>query len=364
MPLTDYNKTGYPIYDIDLDAPSEERWAELCRAESDNIQALMQEVLDFYQCQYDLAAFQNKYLPKPLQKIFGSGKLVENIASWSGSLVGAIARLYGQEYAREIKGIARATSLPAGLLILANMIYDLSQTAEARGIGCSSFSFNLRGAPVLARNMDWTVPETTGKYTRLVRFHEGKSHYESVGILGCVGVLSAMAPGKWAMTLNQAPTGKIRPAVTQWPGMHRIRAVCDTFGSYRTVVSQLQAYQTHAPFLMHVVGTKPEEHCGISGLVSSYQKRTKGREKALIQTNHYTEENLAEHNPVEEEDADYYYDTYERYDFLAEQLVKPPASLKGAMHLLNQDPVYNSRTQHSMLFCPKTGSSRVSLRLT
>ena len=170
-----------------------------------------------------------------------------------------------------------------------------------------------------------------------------------------------MAPSKWAMTLNQAPVGNIRLALTQWPVMHRIRAVCDAFGSYRTVVSKLQSYQTHSPFFMHIVGTKPKEHCVISGLVKEYKKRNLGAEKVLIQTNHYVDQDLAAHNPSNEEGG-WYYDTYDRYDFLAERLAKTPNSLSGASKLLRLNPVYNSDTQHSMVFCPKTGSSQIALR--
>lgn len=360
MLLTDCKETDYPTYDIDLNAPPEERWNELCREESANMEALLDDVFTYYRDVLDDT--KKALLPKLLQPLLKDGKLSSHLI---GLLIANIAKLFGQEYVKELQGIANATGIPIGHLILANMMYDLQYRTGVFGLGCSSFSFNLRGTPVLARNMDWAIPETVGKHTRLVRFHRGNSHYESVSVLGSVGVLSAMCPGKWAMTLNMAPPMGVT-AQFQTPVMHRIRAVCDELGSYRESVAELQAYQTHSPFFMHVVGTQPKEHCVITGQVTDFSVRTFGKQSSLIQTNHYLDEDLKEHNPSgeswEEDGGEYYDDTFDRYNSLEDELRKKPASLKASMEILSRGVVCRPDTQHSMLFCPKTGSSKLSLR--
>ena len=76
-----------------------------------------------------------------------------------------------------------------------------------------------------------------------MRFHRGKRHYTSVGIIGMVGVLSAMYDNHWAATLNQAPICKLGVRYFQWPALQRLRAVCDEFGAAPSMQASLLVQQ-------------------------------------------------------------------------------------------------------------------------
>lgn len=99
------------------------------------------------------------------------------------------------------------------------------------------------------------MPETTGKYSRMIRFHRGNQHYLSLSVLGAVGILSAQRPGHWALALNQAPPDKTKISPTQWPAMCRVRAVCDQMGTFDELRTSMQSYQTMTPFFVHLIGT-------------------------------------------------------------------------------------------------------------
>ena len=43
-------------------------------------------------------------------------------------------------------------------------------------------------------------PRSTGRHTRLIRFHALGEHYTNVSVLGCVEVVSAFCSGRWAVT--------------------------------------------------------------------------------------------------------------------------------------------------------------------
>ena len=67
--------------------------------------------------------------------------------------------------------------------IRANLMYDACQMGGIMAaVGCSSYSCTIDGMPTLVRNMDWVWPRSTGKYTRLVRFHRGQESYTSASV--------------------------------------------------------------------------------------------------------------------------------------------------------------------------------------
>jgi len=361
MPLVEYSATKLPVYDIDLAAPPKERWKDVCEAEGENIAALLSDVVD--ECLEQVSRLPVYLQPFVTATAWGSATL----AGW---LTDRIAAIFGEDYVAEIRGIARYAELPLGHIVLGNLIYDICQISGIPGVGCSSYSVTLDGKPTLARNMDWVFPASTGRHSRLIRFHQGPKHYESVSVLGCVGVVSACCPGEWAVTLNQAPSDGLGTNWFQWPTLQRLRKVCDGFGTYRSLVRRAQEYETMSPFFAHVVGVEPDEQTVVAGLGSEFRRtkvRRMGEKTApLVQTNHYLDDDLDDHNPSrdpwEEDGTTYYFDTYPRHASLTRRLAAPPRDLEQVVRKLRGSPVTTDDTQHQMVFQPSSGFSRVWIR--
>ena len=356
MKLKTYEETGLPTYDIDLEAPPDTRWKHIAQKESKNIGRLLDDVVNL--CVDRASSFP--LVVRPLVIAAGKG-----LAGLGGRVIDNLAASYGQDYVTEIRSIAKHADQPLSHVMLGNLTYDLCQMAGIHGLGCSSYSCNIDGAPTLVRNMDWVWPRSTGRHSRLIKFHRGKESYTSVGVLGCVGVVSAFCPGKWAVTINQAPMEGATSSYFQWPVLQRLRNVCDQMGTYRDVVAGLQEYETMTSFFAHVVGTKPTEHTVVTGLGDKYRRRSL-KEDFLIQTNHYIgHKDLEKHNGPEkwEEDGEWWYcDSRMRAKALTKRLETCPTLLTEARKRIYTSAVTTTDTMQQMVFQPANGYSRVWVR--
>jgi hypothetical protein len=355
------NKLNDPeIFDVDLNDVPSRRWRSAAEQIGESVCSITQDVVDF--CDEYLEC-----LPRwlsPIAKLATHGA-----ASLTGRVVGTVASLYRQEYSTEIKSIAKIAGVSYPQLLLGNVMYDLSQWYDYRFGGeasfpaaCSSFSCNLPGGiPVLARNMDWAIPESLGSHTVVIRFHRGRRSYLSVGVAGMVGVLSAMYPNHWAVTLNQAPVAQLGVRLAQTPALQRLRHACDQFGGYRKLVQHIQEYQSMSPFFAHVVGRKADQHCVINGCGDGYWVREKDGD-CLIQTNHFVDEEWDHLNGPDEWEEDgvvWTWDSKPRYRSLKRRLRRLPETVTEAMTKLKRSPVTNENTMQQMAFCPGLGEWRL-----
>lgn len=351
MPLVDYTRTKRPVFDIDLDADPYDRWQEVGRRNKAKLGRFLREIE---------TSLAEGWLGQPsdgMRWLLGAGGRVV------GKLAAAIARTFGEDYQAEIRGLAHASGLPEGKLFLANLTYDLTVGHEGFHGACSSFSTVVGRAPILVRNMDWDFPECTGRYTVMTRFHKGSDSYINIGPLGCVGVLSAMRPGAWAVTLNQAPANG-RPQLTQWPAMHRLRKACDMSLTFPALVRRIGEYQTMTAFFAHAVGTKPTQQVVVESYADSFHRRRVTPGKPLIQTNHYVSSFGRHLNPSEEADENgEYWDTYPRYKALTKRLrAERPKSLAAGLKAICRSPVTHSSTMNQMALCPATSEAIVRVR--
>ena len=358
MKLLEYAEARLPTYDVDLEAPPEVRWKHLAPKEAKNIGRLLGDCVEL--CVKRADSYPASI--RPLVITAGKG-----VASLGGRLVDMIAARFGEEYVAEIRSIAKHADQPLSHMVLGNLMYDGCQMGGISGVvGCSSYSCNIDGMPTLARNMDWVWPRSTGRHTRLVTFHRGRESYTSVSVLGCVGVASAFCPGKWAVTMNQAPMVGATASYYQWPVLQRIRSVCDQLGSFKQVVAGLQEYETMTSFFAHVVGTKPAEHTLITGLGDTFRRRPL-KADVLVQTNHYIgHKDLEEHNGpakwTDEEGQMWICDSQYRAKSLAKKLEKFPVTLAEARKRIRTSAVTTADTMQQMVFQPASGYSKVWLR--
>jgi hypothetical protein len=96
-------------------------------------------------------------------------------------------------YVDEVRAIASTLGFP-GIWFL-NGSYQWSCTALAR---------DEDGAPWLARTLDWPFPGL-GRFVELVRMQGPAGEFINVTWPGYVGVLTALAPGRFAAAINQGP---------------------------------------------------------------------------------------------------------------------------------------------------------------
>jgi hypothetical protein len=344
MPLIDYTRTNRPVFDIDLDADPYDRWQEVGRRNKAKLGRFLRDI------ERMLADHADTWY---LRALLTAGPVL------GGPLAALIARLFGEDYEAEIRGLAHASGLPASKLFLANLTYDLTVGREGIFGACSSFSVVAERVPVLVRNMDWAAPESTGRYTVMTRFHKGSSNYLNIAPLGCVGVLSAMRTGAWAITLNQAPpTGWPQPL--QWPAMHRLRKACDSSLAFGTLVRRATEYQTMTPFFAHVVGTKPHEQVVIEGTADTFRRRKAKPGKPLIQTNHFVLPAHRHHNGDDYQGEDC--EICDRYAALHDRLKKKPQDFADAFSRIRGRPVTHAETMNQMALRPADGKAVVRVR--
>jgi len=102
-------------------------------------------------------------------------------------------RRAGSDYAHEIEAVARALRRPGIWLLHGAYLFGCTALADEAGDG-----------PRLRRTLDWPFPGL-GRLVEVVRQRGTAGEFLNVTWPGFVGVLSAMAPGRFAASINQAP---------------------------------------------------------------------------------------------------------------------------------------------------------------
>jgi hypothetical protein len=182
-------------------------------------------------------------------------------------------------YVGDIEAIAAALGFP-GIWLL-NGSYQWGCTALAREEG---------GAPWLCRTLDWPFPGL-GRHAEVARLRGPAGDYVSVTWPGYVGVLTAMAPGRFAGSINQAPLWRrtVHPrlrlydiaanGMNTWRNIRHIppdqllRAVfeeCETFADARR---RLETTPIARPVIYTLAGVRPGEHCVIERTEESFATR-------------------------------------------------------------------------------------------
>jgi len=179
-------------------------------------------------------------------------------------------------YVAEIAAVAAALGLP-GIWFLNNS-YQWCCTALAREDG---------GAPWLVRTLDWPC-DGLGRRVEVARMAGPAGEFFNVTWPGFVGVLTAMAPGRFAAAINQAPLRRrtrhpwLRPvdlaanAVRTWvnvrhmPPDHLLRLAFETCTSYAEARRLLERVPVARPVIFTLAGCAPGERCVIERTEEGY----------------------------------------------------------------------------------------------
>ena len=134
------------------------------------------------------------------------------------------------------------------------------------------------GRPRIRRTLDWPFPGL-GRHVHVARQAGPAGDYWNVTWPGAVGVLTALAPGRFAAALNQAPLRRrtrpdwLRPldygrnAWTTWrevrhmPASHLLRHVFETATDVETARRMLAEVPVARPVLFTLAGTAADRIC-------------------------------------------------------------------------------------------------------
>ena len=181
-------------------------------------------------------------------------------------------------YVAEIAAIVAALDAP-GIWFL-NGSYEWGCTALARDEG---------GVPWLARTLDWPFAGL-GRHVEIARMQGAAGTFAAVTWPGFAGVLNAMAPGRFAASINQAPlwrrtrhpwlraydiamnalaTGRVR----FMPPDHLLRQVFETCGSFSEARAMLETVPVARPVNFTLAGCRAGESCVIERTEQGFASR-------------------------------------------------------------------------------------------
>jgi len=143
--------------------------------------------------------------------------------------------------------------------------------------GCTT-RIDAAPAPRLWRTLDWPFPGL-GRHVEVALQDGGAGVYANVTWPGAVGVLTAVAPGRFAAAINQAPMfrrtrGKALVVYDMalnavgtyrdngcWPAPHLLRHVFDTCATYEEAVEVLATAPLARPTIYSIAGASPSQAC-------------------------------------------------------------------------------------------------------
>lgn len=156
--------------------------------------------------------------------------------------------------------------------------------------GCTSLAREEGGVPWLARTLDWPFAGL-GRYAEVAHMLGDSGDYFSITWPGYVGVLTAMAPGRFSACINQAPMWRrtrhpwlrvydhVANAVHTWTKIRHIPPdqllrqtfeVCDT---YRAARRMLEMTPVARPVIYTLIGCESDERCVIERCEDSFVTR-------------------------------------------------------------------------------------------
>jgi hypothetical protein len=183
-------------------------------------------------------------------------------------------------YVADIEAIAAALKFP-GIWLL-NGSYEW---------GCTALAREEAGAPWLARTLDWPF-HGLGRHAEVARMRGPAGDYFSVTWPGYVGVLTGMAPSRFAVSINQAPLSRrtrhpwlrlydiAANALHTWrrvrhiPPDQLLRAVFEACTSFTEARRRLETTPIARPVIYTLAGTRADECCVIERTEEGFTTRT------------------------------------------------------------------------------------------
>ncbi|KAH9496026.1 Acid ceramidase, partial [Bulinus truncatus] len=253
-------KTKVGTYVINLDLPPEKRWAELGAAKGPGIKYLIDGLKEF---------------------VIDWGKagqaLIDFVDSKGGNLDGTLP----YPFAGEIKGLADATGINLGEMVLYNLFYEFFTV-------CTSIvAEDPQGTLYHARNLDfglflgWDLQNKTWAITERLRplivnldwQSGGKTLFKSVNFAGYIGILTAVKPQLFTLSMDERfnPDGGFIGVIKWLLGDHNetwmsflTRDVMENATSYAQARAKLEKTIMLAPAYFILGGNSSGQGCVIT----------------------------------------------------------------------------------------------------
>lgn len=187
------------------------------------------------------------------------------LARLADPIVRTWMRRAGTAYAAEIESVARTLKKPGIWLLHGAYLF-----------GCTALGDEGEKGPRLRRTLDWPFPGL-GRLVEVRRQRGSAGEFLNVTWPGFVGVLTAVAPARFAASINQAPMRRRwHSPMLLWldyalnalaglrgsgrlPPEHLLRHVFETCTSFDDARHRLETEPVARPVLFLLVGTKPGE---------------------------------------------------------------------------------------------------------
>ncbi|KAM9330517.1 N-acylethanolamine-hydrolyzing acid amidase-like [Gastrophryne carolinensis] len=256
-----------PRYNISLDLPPEKRW-----------EAILQD---------KNATELHEYMDTMFRMIDGK---------WTKSYLSLMADFYldfiaPDQYAGEMRGIAKALGLKKSEVVLVNLLYELV-------MACTSIiAEDNEGYIHHGRNMDMMYPNVLRKITLDVNFiRNGQIVYTGSTFVGFVGLYTGQRPHKFSISANAREHNQhlwknvVYLLLSSSPISWLIRNTLDSAPDYESAVAQLSNTHISSEIYLTIAGTRPGEGVAITrdrdGLADILHLNVSDGRWFLIQTNY------------------------------------------------------------------------------
>lgn len=271
-----------------------------------------------------------------------------NSAGRAAAIGRSVRSVLPADYWNEVQSVATRVSVPADVMLLCNAYYDMVSAL----IGCTAFAVDTPAGPLHARNLDWWTQNRLLNETSTACHFTGApaGEFISFGWPGYLGVLSGMAPGRFAITLNavlsEEPTQRALPVAFQ------IRKTFEEAATFAGAVERLSQAVIPGNCLLLVSGTGPGEMLVIERTPTRNAIRLceAGR---IIVTNEYRKldtETVFASSELQSSSCS-------RYGRVVNLLHRPPKGLQDCIDHLRDPAVQMSITVQQMAFHAATGAS-------
>lgn len=314
-----------PTFTIDLDKAPRDRWTELItHFKSDCLAAINH--LD--------AEVNSTFLGKTLSMVATSAA---SVYLMTGNVL----------YKDEIESIAGILGIPAQQVLLAQLSYEMHSC-------CSSIVVNCDGTNMFYRTMDWPLDYLKKLTCKLDFKRNGRVIFTSISWAGFIGILTAMVPSKYAISVNFRTSdgnllGNAKRCLTMsWPTGYLVRELLEMELSYDDLIYQLQACHLISPCYFTVCNATGVSNVIIRDFDKCVQTLSSAEAGYLIQTNK-DPGNLSSCNILR---------SYER-EALARKIIAEKGgqwqSIDDVVKAFTVDPILNEETVYICGMVPSQG---------
>lgn len=237
--MTSSSKSDVRRFQINLDLPPSERWAEVIKT----FKPVWPEVVAAMWAEFsgEEAGEDGKGDAKSEARVFA-----ETLAT---NVLAGLEKIGLRDLSQELQSIAQQAGLSLAEYVLLNLSYE-SQ-------GCTSVVTHVEGKAVLARTMDWANAIELRALTVEIDFwRDKKPLYTCTTFAGYLGVLTAQRPGAYALAVNYREGSEDSKLSEDFslPIGFAVRRAFESCATFEAVVEQLSSCELMAPCYFVVCG--------------------------------------------------------------------------------------------------------------